>query len=187
MSDHICSTGCNHFSHLNDPDLLAEFAEARHSLRANISGTKASGKAGLGGVTYRPLPSKKAGENAGGGRRRWRDGCAIDPARRVCHARCNGARDGERVRPQRCGFARRRGPLRPCGRHRRSAGTGGEEWPMMSCGRDRDRGVAGGGRMRSVAKPEEEPPAAEAFSDTAAGVVTGEAGRGSCQSLRRRR
>lgn len=63
MSDHICNTGCNHFSHLNDPDLLAEFAEARHSLRSNISGTKASGKAGLGGVTYRPLPSKKAGEN----------------------------------------------------------------------------------------------------------------------------
>ncbi|GGC13282.1 acetamidase [Oxalicibacterium flavum] len=63
MSDHICSAGCNHFSHLNDPDLQAEFAEARHSLRSNIGGTKVSGKAGTGGVTQRPLPSKKEGEN----------------------------------------------------------------------------------------------------------------------------
>lgn len=63
MSDHICSTGCKHFSHLNDADLQAEFAEARHSLSSSISGTSASDKAGSASVKHRPLPSKKAGEN----------------------------------------------------------------------------------------------------------------------------
>ena len=63
MSDHICSTGCNHFSHLNDADLQAEFAEARHSLSTNISGTSVTDKAGSASVKQRPLPSKKAGEN----------------------------------------------------------------------------------------------------------------------------
>lgn len=63
MSDHICGAGCSHFSRLNDADLQAEFAEARHSLRTSIGGEKVTGKAGLGGVTHRPLPSKKQGEN----------------------------------------------------------------------------------------------------------------------------
>ncbi len=62
MSDHICSTGCNHFSHLNDADLQAEFTEARHSLRSSISGTSAA-QAGSASVKQRSLPSKKAGEN----------------------------------------------------------------------------------------------------------------------------
>ncbi len=62
MSDHICSTGCNHFSHLNDPDLQAEFAEARSNLRMNISGSSTE-KAGSKSVMHRALPSKKDGEN----------------------------------------------------------------------------------------------------------------------------
>ena len=62
MSDHICGAGCNHFSHLNDPDLMGEFAEARKNLRAAIGGTPSPGVLGLAGVTQRALPSKKAGE-----------------------------------------------------------------------------------------------------------------------------
>jgi acetamidase/formamidase len=62
MSDHICSAGCNHFSHLNDPDLMGEFAEARKNLRTAIGGTPSAGALGLAGVTQRALPSKKAGE-----------------------------------------------------------------------------------------------------------------------------
>ena len=62
MRDHICSTGCNHFSHLNDADLQGEFKEARQSLRAAIGGKPTAGIAGLAGVTERALPSKKAGE-----------------------------------------------------------------------------------------------------------------------------
>src|SRR5690606_2171234 len=63
MSDHICGAGCQHFSHLNDADLQEEFKEARHSLRASIGGDKVASKAGQAGVTHRPPPSKKAGEN----------------------------------------------------------------------------------------------------------------------------
>ncbi|MBF8179542.1 acetamidase/formamidase family protein [Herminiimonas contaminans] len=63
MRDHICSTGCNHFSHLNDADLQGEFKEARQSLRAAIGGKPTAGIAGLAGVTERALPSKKAGEH----------------------------------------------------------------------------------------------------------------------------
>lgn len=63
MSDHICSAGCTHSSHLNDADLQGEFAEARRSLRASIGGKPTTGAAGKAGVTQRPLPSKKAGEN----------------------------------------------------------------------------------------------------------------------------
>lgn len=62
MSDHICKTGCNHFSHLNDPDLLAEFKEARHALSMSISGASTD-KAGSSSVKQRALPSKKDGEN----------------------------------------------------------------------------------------------------------------------------
>lgn len=62
MSDHICKTGCNHFSHLNDPDLQAEFKEARHDLSMHIRGTSTD-KAGSSSVKQRALPSKKEGEN----------------------------------------------------------------------------------------------------------------------------
>ncbi len=60
MSDHICGAGCNHFSHLHDAELQAEFAEARRELRASAGGTAKAGNASSINVTQRPLPAGNA-------------------------------------------------------------------------------------------------------------------------------